>query len=152
MRRLPPDLYAQIVRHTPLTSIDLVVRDSAGRMLLGLRRNRPARGAWFVPGGRFGKDETIAAAFERITRDELGRTTPLAAARFLGVFEHFYPDNFSGDPGFGTHYVVLAYAIAADAAALALPDDQHHDYLWLSDAEALARADVHPNSQAYCGR
>jgi colanic acid biosynthesis protein WcaH len=32
-------------------SIDLIVRDADGRVLLGLRNNRPARDWWFVPGG-----------------------------------------------------------------------------------------------------
>lgn len=68
---LPPEQYAFIVRHTPLTSIDLVVRNPAGDMLAGLRRNRPARGCWFMPGGRFGRNETFAAAFASITHADV---------------------------------------------------------------------------------
>ncbi len=151
MTRLAPELYAQIVRLTPLTSIDLIVRNRRGQMLLGLRRNRPAQGSWFVPGSRFGKNETIAAAFTRITADELGREMSVSEARFLGVFEHFYDDNFSTDPSFGTHYVVLAYALDVDPESLAPPDDQHRDYLWLDDRQMLSRDDVHPNTRAYCG-
>jgi colanic acid biosynthesis protein WcaH len=147
-----PDL-ARVVELTPLVAVDLVVRDGAGRMLIGLRSNRPARGTWFVPGGRVGKNERLAAAFARISRGELGRELAWNEAHPLGVFEHFYDDNFAGEPHFGTHYVVLAYALAVDPATLALPArEQHGGYLWLSDEEILARPDVHPNSQAYCGR
>ena len=147
--RLPPEHFRQVVELTPLVSIDLVVRDARSRMLLGWRRNRPAKDFWFVPGGRIGKNETLQAAFARITAAELGRVQPFDRARFLGVFEHIYEDNFAGDPRFGTHYVVLAYEIDFDPATLAPADDQHSAYLWLPDAEILARADVHPNTRAY---
>ena len=149
MSLLTPEEFAFVVRRTPLISIDLIVRNRRAEMLLGLRRNRPAQGFWFVPGSSIRKNESLAQAFQRVTRSELGRELPIGAARLRGVFEHFYDDNFSGDPTFGTHYVVLAYELPIDADALQLPSDQHRDYVWLSDAEVLARADVHPNTKAY---
>ena len=137
---------------TPLVSLDFVVRDPAGRILVGYRRNRPAQGYWFVPGGRVGKNETRRAAFARLTVAELGVELSFDQARFIGVFEHLYNDNFSGTGEFGTHYVVLGYAIETDPALLRLPpDDQHGGYLWLSEAEIQERADVHGYTKAYCG-
>lgn len=151
----PPPLggeeFSQIVRLTPLVSIDLVLRDAARRLLLGLRTNRPARDSWFVPGGRIAKNERLAAAFRRISRMELGRELPPDRARFLGVFEHLYDDNFAGVPGFGTHYIVLAYAVD-DCDDLNLPLDQHSCYEWMSEGDVLRRPDVHPYVRAYCGR
>jgi colanic acid biosynthesis protein WcaH len=117
-------------------------------MLVGWRRNRPAQDAWFVPGGRIGKDERIAAAFARLTLDELGVALPFDTARFLGVFEHLYPDNFAGEDGYGTHYVVLAYETVV-TTPLPLPEAQHARYRWMTDAELLADAEVHPNTRAY---
>lgn len=149
--RLPLEQLREVVRLTPLVSIDLVVRDGAKHMLLGWRKNRPAQNTWFVPGGRLGKNESKAHAFLRLTEWELGQAIPLDQARFLGVFEHFYPDNFADAEGFGTHYVVLAYELRLDAATLNLPPDQHERYLWLTDEEILRREDVHANSRAYCG-
>ncbi|MEO7403196.1 MAG: GDP-mannose mannosyl hydrolase [Burkholderiales bacterium] len=148
---LPREIFATVVRHTPLVSIDLVVRDASGRMLVGWGRNRPARESWFVPGARIAKDESLDAAFRRISHAELGRVIERVNSRFLGVFEHLYDDNFSADASFGTHYVVLAHELKiASAADLPLPRDQHAEYVWLTDAEALARVDVHPNTRAYC--
>jgi colanic acid biosynthesis protein WcaH len=144
--------FAQLVRLTPLVSIDLVVRDGARRMLLGLRENRPAQGCWFVPGGRIGKNERIEQAFRRICAAELGREFPLSAARPLGVFEHLYEDNFADLPGFGTHYVVLAYRLDADPVSLKLPTLQHSRYKWMSDDEIAAHPNVHPHVCAYYGR
>jgi len=141
--------FALVVRHTPLVSIDLVVRDASGALLVGLRRNRPAQNYWFVPGGRIARDESLDEAFRRICCAELGQHVERSSARFVGVYEHFYNDNFSGDPSFGTHYIVLAHALRLERP-LAPPLEQHSDYLWLTNDELLARPDVHPNTQAYC--
>ena len=52
MDRLDDDTFEMIIDCTPLISIDLVVRESSGRILLGQRLNRPAQGFWSVPGSR----------------------------------------------------------------------------------------------------
>jgi colanic acid biosynthesis protein WcaH len=148
---LPPE-FATIVRHAPLVSIDLVVRDSAGRLLVGRRVFAPARNTWFVPGGRIRKGERHAEAFARISMDELGIALSPESARFLGVFDHLYPENALGEPGYGTHYVVLAYEVRIAEPLQVLPDEQHTAYRWLTDEEALADPEVHPNTKAYCGK
>jgi colanic acid biosynthesis protein WcaH len=141
--------FLHVVRCAPLVSMDLIVRDGHGRVLVGLRRNRPAQGWWFVPGGVVRKDERFEQAFARITQAELGWAGQLDAARSLGAWEHLYPDNFAGDPGFGTHYVVLAWELALPPHAPSPPQEQHRDYRWVS-VEALGTAeDVHPYSRAY---
>ena len=146
---LPPEIFDLVVQHTPLVSFDLVVRDARRRLLVGRRVNRPAQDTWFVPGGRIEKDERLAAAFKRITRVELGVEIELDATSFVGCFEHFYADNRSNRPGFGTHYVVLAHEIKGRYFE-SLPKDQHTAYRWMSDAEALGDPEVHENTKAYC--
>lgn len=59
------------MRLTPLVAIDLIVR-SEEKVLLGRRTNEPAKGFFFVPGGRIFKGETARTAFQRITLAELG--------------------------------------------------------------------------------
>lgn len=146
--RLPPAQWREVVERTPLVSIDLIVRDAENRVLLGLRRNAPARGTWFVPGGVIRKNETLDAAYERVSRDELGQPLRRSDATFRGVHEHHYPDNFADAPGFGTHYVVLPYELHAPES-LTPPDEQHRDYRWFSVAQLLADPQVHRNTQDY---
>lgn len=95
-KRLEFELFKTIVEHTPLISIDLIIRNDKGEVLLGQRLNRPAKNYWFVPGGRIFKDESFEIAFKRITFEELGYQITLDQANFLGVYEHFYNDNVSG--------------------------------------------------------
>lgn len=146
---LPPADFNCIVRLTPLVAIDLVVRSPGGRVLVGRRNNEPAKGDFFVPGGRVTKNETLAAAFRRMSLAELGVEQTIEQARFLGVYEHFYDTNNLEQPGFGTHYVTLAYEMAAPLQAAALPKEQHAEYLWLTDAELLHCPEVHEHTKAY---
>jgi colanic acid biosynthesis protein WcaH len=150
---LSDDAFRTVIDSTPLVSIDLVVSNDCGEILLGERLNRPAQGTWFVPGGRVRKNERLDAAFERLTTDELGRPSNREQARLLGVFEHFYDDSvFSDAPGSAsTHYVVLAYALpwAMPDGAHAWPQEQHARFRWWAlQAAALSDA-VHSNSKAY---
>lgn len=153
---LSSEEFVVVVERTPLVSIDLVVVDDDGRILVGKRTNEPALGTWFVPGGRINKNETLDAAFERIANDELGPGNWIRAdAALLGVFEHFYDTNFTGAAGAGTHYVVIAYAIEADGIRLdQIPLDQHAAVEWVAsggltgDGRTVA---LHVYTEAYFG-
>ena len=54
---LDKDTFSTVIQNTPLISIDLIVENKKGQILLGKRVNEPALGYWFVPGGRIFKDE-----------------------------------------------------------------------------------------------
>lgn len=78
------DDFMTVVRLTPLISIDLIVTDGNRRVLVGHRRNRPAQGTWFVPGGRVDKDESLDAAFKRVVSNELGvASVERSSSRFM---------------------------------------------------------------------
>ncbi len=146
---LEPEDFDRVVRLTPLVSIDLVVRSPDGRVLVGRRKREPAKGRLFVAGGRITKNETLAAAFRRISFAELGLEKRIEEARFLGVYEHFYATNNRELAGFGTHYVGLAYDLTSPIQDLPLPKDQHGEFAWLTKVELLRSPDVHPNTKAY---
>ena len=147
--RLGRGEFLEVVERTPLVSIDLIVRREDGRVLLGKRTNEPAKGCWFVPGGRILKDERIEAAFGRVCEAELGRAFSIGDARFVGVFEHLYPANFAEKPGVTTHYVVLAYELRAHGLPEKLPADQHGEFDWFDPARILKTESVHENTKAY---
>lgn len=149
---LDNDAFRSVVANTPLVAIDLLLRRPDGEILLGQRLNRPAQGYWFVPGGRILKNEQLDAAFERISRSELGRAFARDQARLLGVYEHFYPDSVFGDDTTspGTHYVVLAYRLDLPGdQALTPPTAQHGRYRWWQPTEIRHSQQVHHNTRAY---
>jgi colanic acid biosynthesis protein WcaH len=146
---LTSDTFATVIDATPLVSIDLLVRNAQGQVLLGYRDNKPAQHTWFVPGGRVRKSETIAEAFARLVSVELGLVWPLDEAEFVGPYEHMYLDNALNREGLTTHYVVLAYTFTVPAEQPLNLKDQHAKSAWWSVAELLASESVHVNTKAY---
>ena len=144
---LDKDQFLNVVKCTPLVSIDLVVRSEEGAILMGLRLNQPASGYWFVPGGIIRKNETLDAAFLRITKVELGESIGIENGRLMGAFTHLYDTNFAMEPGVGTHYVVLAYELQISINLINLPAEQHSNYRWIHEDDELKN--VHENSGVY---
>lgn len=139
--------FFNVVKNTPLVSIDLVVRSPDDRILMGMRVNQPAAGYWFVPGGVIFKNETLEVAFQRISEAELGHNLSIEQGKLLGAFTHLYDTNFAGKPGVGTHYVVLAYELQLSFELETLPAAQHSNYRWIGREENAAN--LHQNSMVY---
>lgn len=146
--KLELDTFKTVVASAPLVSIDLIIKNKQGQVLLGERTNRPAKGYWFVPGGRILKDENFEQAFLRLTSAELGQEYSIGSASFLGSYQHFYTDNFSGTD-FSTHYVVLGYELIVDIDINDLPVEQHGAYQWWNVEELLSSEVVHQHTQDY---
>lgn len=152
---LPLAQFQQSVAALPLVSVDWVLTNPAGELLVGQRLNAPARGAWFTPGGRIRKGEPLAAALQRVAAEELGLTEERAGAlaqrgELMGAWDHFYPDA-AFSPTVPTHYVNLPYAARlseAEVNALGLPvGEQHGHWRWLPLAHAEQQ--VHAHVQPY---
>ena len=137
------------VRLGPIVAIDLIIRDDSDRVLLGFRTNEPAKGVYFVPGGRIWKDERISDAFERILKAETNYAGTFDQARFRGVHEHFYETNRFGEPGYGSHYVALIYEIRIGINSQLRTDAQHTEFVWWAAPTILTSDRVHENTKAY---
>jgi colanic acid biosynthesis protein WcaH len=144
--------FSQGVQALPLISVDLVVVNPLGEMLLGLRRNAPARNWWFTPGARIRKNEAFAQALQRVMSSELGsiKTLMRGPPQLMGVWDHFYDDSaFSGQVS--THYVNLPHVLRLNHSLdeQALPNDQHSQWRWQAPSIAASAQDVHPYVRVY---
>lgn len=146
---LPDEKFKSVIQHTPLISIDLIVRNEKGEVLLGKRVDAPAKGYWFVPGGRVRKNETLDIAFIRLVCEELGIESGVTRAdtKFLGVFEHFYDDCVFGDT-VSTHYIVLGYEIN-QKIELRLPLQQHVSYQFFEENLIFKIDSIHRYTKDY---
>jgi colanic acid biosynthesis protein WcaH len=147
--QLSEEDFANVIRYAPLVSIDLIVRNHQGQVLLGKRRNAPAKEFWFVPGGRIYKGEQLATALKRVLQEELGVDSSPQTASFLGVYDHIYEDNVFDDPSFGTHYVVLAHQLELEILPEILPTEEHLSYQWWEIEQLKNSPEVHPYTHAY---
>ncbi|MBL8566283.1 MAG: NUDIX hydrolase [Hyphomicrobiaceae bacterium] len=138
---------------TPLLTVDCVVVDEDGKILLIRRRNPPFAGLLALPGGFVDKGETVEAACRREVQEETG--VELGRLQLVGVYSR--PDR---DPRGHTCSVVFigrvrrAKAHAGDDAASVewrhrwkkeeLAFDHHRVLadarLMLADANTKARA------------
>ena len=141
MNFLDKDTFSTVIENAPLISIDLVVKNSEDKILLGQRVNKPAKNSWFVPGGRIYKDESIEQAFQRITKDEIGKAYDISNAKFKGVYQHLYDENVFND-NFSTHYIVLGFELVIKEE-LSLGTIQHDKYKWFTQEELLNNKDVY---------
>jgi len=133
-----------VIANTPLVSVDLIVKNE-GKVLLGRRVNKPARGTWFTLGGRVLKNEMINSAIRRIAKTELGAELT-STPRFIGVFEHLYDDGIFDHVS--THYLNLGYEVEVSDLQ-ELPDDQHDDYRWFELEELMQSDEVHDYVKDY---
>jgi colanic acid biosynthesis protein WcaH len=140
--RVPEAAWRTVVEHVPVVSVDLVVRrDDA--VVLGKRANEPAKGEWFVPGGRVHKHERLADAVARVAREEVG--LDVGIEKRLGVYEHFYETADYEDVG-GKHYVPVGFVVRAEGGTLE-GDDQHSDVRWARPP--FDDLDLHPYVRTY---
>ncbi len=139
---IPPDEWRTVVQHVPIVSVDLVVQQGDS-VLLGKRTNDPAKGEWFVPGGRVHKHEQLVDAVHRVARDELG--SEVTIERQLGVYEHFYDTAEVADVG-GKHYVPTGFLVRTDSRDIQL-DGQHNTFRWFSPP--FDSIDLHPYVRTY---
>lgn len=144
---LSDDVFQIIINNTPLISIDLIVKNNQGQVLLGKRNNPPAKDFWFVVGGRIRKNETFHQAFTRLTMQELGQSFSLDQANFIAPYQHFYDDGIFGNE-ISTHYVVLVYELVAENLNN-LPLEQHNHYKWFNIDELVKNTEVHQYTKDY---
>lgn len=142
------------VEALPLVSLDLCFICD-GKLLLGKRNNRPARGWWFTPGGRIRKGEACDAALQRIAQEEVGLSDfSVSQACLMGVWDHFYEDSAFSDQ-LSTHYVNLPHYClleSAEICKLVLPFgrlEQHSDWRWLSVESVVRDSNVNSYVRVY---
>ena len=119
-RWIPAEKWEVIVENVPIVSVDLVVKYEGG-VLLGLRKNEPAKGEWFVPGGTVLKNERLVEAVQRVAKTELGCKVEIVER--LGAYEHFY-ETSEVEGVDSKHYVANAFVVEP-VAEVEATDDQH---------------------------
>ncbi len=143
---IPLDEYKKIIASIPILCVDIVLRNSAGKFLLGRRTNEPLQGELWVIGGRVLKGERAEAAARRKLREELA--LELDELELLGVYEDFFDKNSLGVDTL-YHTVSLVFGGRIDESAGIRLDQQHTAWTF---ADALPeRLVIKPLSGAVSG-
>jgi len=136
---IPDDEWKMITEKMPIVSVDLIVLHKGG-IILGKRKNEPAKGEWFVPGGRVRKGESLKDAVHRIAKEEIG--TDVEIKEMLGAYEHFY--DIADFNVSRKHYVAIAFIVTPINEKF-IPDNQHTELKVFKSF----KNDLHPYIKQY---
>ena len=131
--------------------MDLIIFSEEKGILMGKRNNYPAKGFYFVPGGRIYKNEERDLGFKRISSSEIGVTLDFTNSQLIDIFEHFYNTSKWPNEEINTHYIVEARLINANSEVvkeITNSDNQHSDFIWINDAN-IQKINVHQYCKPY---
>jgi colanic acid biosynthesis protein WcaH len=150
MQFIPVEEFKAVVKNSNLFALDLIIKTQEDKILLGMRNNPPARGSWFVPGGRVCKNETLQDAFRRILIGETGiQYDRITSLGLHGLYEHIYEDNCFQDPTFNTHYIIAAIEVVIKEECEIKLDRQHANFRLASVPEILIDPLIHQYVKNY---
>ena len=109
---------------TPALTVDCVLFDPQGRVLLIRRKNEPFRGGYALPGGFVDVGETVEAACRRELFEETGLT--VKGLRLIGV----YSDPHRDPRG---HTVSAAFLASLDEPTTPQAGDDAAAAEWIAD-------------------
>lgn len=131
------ELYSRILQVMPIPCVDLLVVDDAGKVLLLLRRNEPAAGQWWFPGGRVLFGEPRFDAAKRKLQEECGLF--LTQFQEIGTFDLLF-NNGSDEC---VHSITTLFKVQVGPEHNIRLDHQSHEACWFTPQEWLGR-ELHP--------
>lgn len=130
-------LYDQILRHMPIACVDVAIVFNGG-VLLVKREDAPARGQWWVPGGRVIKGETMRETARRKAREEVGLECHVGP--IIHTAETIFADGPRDIPVHSINACFLLYP-THDGGSLSVRLDGHHgEWKWVE----RITDDLHP--------
>jgi colanic acid biosynthesis protein WcaH len=134
---IPQPLYNEILRNVPIACVDIAVVAN-GAVLLVRRKDPPAQGAWWVPGGRVLKGERMKETARRKALEEVG--VDCHVGPIIHTAETIFPDGTGGIPVHSINNCFLLYPVEDSAAVRVRLDDHHSGWRWVHEVGD----DLHP--------
>jgi len=113
-------LYREFITRLPIACVDVAIVDR-GAVLLVKRKDDPARGEWWVPGGRVWKGEKLRDTAARKAREEVGLDCHVGP--IIHTAETIFPDGPGGIPIHSINACFFLYPVKRGGRANL---DRHH--------------------------
>jgi len=125
--KIPLTLYELIADLIPIPSVEAII--SKGNSLLFLRRkNSPAKGQWWFPGGGIRKGETLGEALYREVKEETG--LEVIKSKLVNVYSRIFDER---------HDITIAYQCKCKGDKIIL-NNEHSEYKYF---KSLPKS-IHP--------
>lgn len=131
------ELYDKILGHMPIACVDIAIVAN-GAVLLVRRNDQPARGHWWVPGGRVLKGERMRETALRKAREEVGLDCHVGP--IVHSAETIFADGPRGIPVHSINHCFLLYPVESSVPLEVSLDDHHRGWKWVT----AVPDDVHP--------
>lgn len=118
---IPQELYSEIINVMPIPCVDLVVQNSKGEILLLKRKNEPAQGEWWFPGGRIYFGESRTEAVERKLKEECGLSCQ--NLEVVGTYDLILQNEGV------SHAITTIYKVYSEGQTVII-DNQSSEYSW----------------------
>ena len=124
---IPSSLYDKIVKSMPIPSVEAIVVKNDSILFLR-RKNSPAKGRWWFPGGRIRKGESPEEALFREVKEETG--LDVIACKLVNVYSRLFPER---------HDITIVFLCECVGDKVTL-NDEHSEYKF---SKNIPR-DIHP--------
>ena len=113
----------------PICCVDVVLFHD-NKILLVKRKNEPAKGEWWVPGGRVYKNEKLEEAAKRKIFEEVG--LKVKVNKMIGIYETIFEKSAFGKIDGGTHTINIGFLVEAEDKNLKIKlDKTSAEYKWI---------------------
>lgn len=125
-----------IFYNNPKPTVNVLLKDAKGNILLVRRAVPPFKGWWDLPGGFMQYGEDPCQTLRRELKEELGFALP-ASIRFLGLFHEYYENEGNREERYSL--LVLVYGARLSRHASLKPHDDVSDYRFFHPDELPKR-------------
>ena len=124
---IPQDLYNHILENIPIACVDIAIVFN-GNVLLVKRKDTPAQGQWWLPGGRVHKGEKMKMTARRKALEEVGIECHIGP--IIHTAETIFPDGPCGIPVHSINSCFLLYP--CEGFVVPQLDSHHAEWRWIS--------------------
>lgn len=125
---VPQDTYNLFLDLMPIACVDFVLIVD-GQALLVNRADAPAKGHWWVPGGRVIKGEFMKETAYRKAKEEIN--IDIRVGPIIHTDETIFPDGPCGIPIHSINNCFFVYPVSDDVNPQL--DSHHSDYCWVGN-------------------
>lgn len=124
---IPQEFYNQILENMPIACVDIAIV-AEGAVLLVKRNDAPAKGEWWLPGGRVRKGEMMKETAARKAREEVGIECHVGP--IVHTAETIFPDGPDGIPVHSINACFFLYPVNKDFKVNL--DNHHEETKWIN--------------------